>query len=86
LQRADLWLRVQTPRGDAEARQLLEPTLAELPKSAHGHAALAEACLRLDDAECARDAIQKAIQVRPRRAKYRALEAKISDTFAATGR
>jgi hypothetical protein len=89
LQRADLWLRVQTPRGASEARQLLESTLAARPSGArgqaHGQAALAEACLRLDDADCARRAIEKAIHARPQRAKYRALEAKISDTFAPRG-
>lgn len=81
LQRADLWLRVDTERGASEARALLESALHELPGSVHGQVALAEACLRLGDEGCARTAIHKAILARPWRAKYQALARDIDRTF-----
>lgn len=81
LQRADLWLRVQTPRAASEARSLLESALEELPGSVHGQVALAEACLRLGDETCARTAIHKAVLARPWRAKYRALARDIDQQF-----
>jgi hypothetical protein len=82
LQRADLWLRVQTPRAASKARDLLESALDELPGSVHGQVALATACLRLGDEACARTAIHKAVLARPWRAKYRALAQDIDRHFA----
>jgi len=82
LQRADLWLRVGSARGDREARSLLEAALRERPDSAHGQAALAEACLRLGDATCARAAVDAARALRPWRGGYRALARKIDAVFA----
>lgn len=82
LQRADLWLRVGSARGDREARNLLETALRERPDSAHGQAALAEACLRLGDATCARSAVDAARALRPWRGGYRALARKIDVAFA----
>jgi hypothetical protein len=83
LQRADLWLDVGTERGAREARSLLESALAELPRSAHGQAALAQACLLLRDQSCARAAIDKATQARPWRAGYRVLSRQIDAVFVA---
>jgi len=77
LQRADLWLRVGTARADHEARALLQSALHELPSSAHGQAALAEACLRLHDQTCARDAIDEAMRLRPWRGGYRVLSRRV---------
>ena len=77
LQRADLWLRVGSERGAREARDLLESALRELPDSAHGQAALAEACLRLSDHACARAAVSAARALRPWRGGYRTLASKI---------
>lgn len=73
LQRADLWLRIGTPRAAQEARRLLESALAERPESAHGQAALAQACLILEDQRCARTAVEQAQRARPWRASYRSL-------------
>lgn len=81
LQRADLWLRVESPRAASEARSLLESALEELPGSVHGQVALAEACMRLGDETCARTAIHKAVLARPWRAKYRALARDIDRQF-----
>lgn len=83
LQRADLWIDVGTQRGAREARSLLESALIELPNSAHGQAALAQACLLLSDESCARAAIGKAIEARPWRAGYRVLARRIDSAFAA---
>ncbi|HEX6242307.1 MAG TPA: hypothetical protein VFZ61_15455 [Polyangiales bacterium] len=81
LQRADLWLRIGTPRAAQEARRLQESALAERPGSAHGHAALAQACLILEDQGCARDAIEQAQRARPWRAGYRSLSRQIARAF-----
>jgi predicted Zn-dependent protease len=82
LQRADLWLRVGSERGDREARGLLESALRDAPGDAHGQAALAEACLRLQDQACARSAVEKAREVRPWRGGYRTLARKIDAAFS----
>jgi hypothetical protein len=81
LQRADLWLRVGSARGDREARSLLESALREAPQSAHGQAALAQACLRLQDSSCARQAVKTALGLRPWRGGYRTLARKIDSAF-----
>lgn len=81
VQRAELWLRVGSGRGDREARALLESALAEVPGDAHAQAALAEACLRLRDAECARNAVGVARTVRPWRGGYRSLSRRIEASF-----
>jgi hypothetical protein len=82
LQRADLWLRLDTPRAASEARSLLESALDELAGSVHGQVSLAKSCLRLGDEVCARTAIHKAVLARPGRAKYRALARQIDRAFA----
>jgi hypothetical protein len=81
VQRADVWLRVDTPQAAREARRLLEGALAELPGSVHGQVSLAEACLRLRDETCARTAIHTAVLARPWRTKYRALAERIDQAF-----
>jgi hypothetical protein len=81
VQRADVWLRVDSPQAAREARRLLEGALAELPGSVHGQVSLAEACLRLRDESCARTAIHTAVLARPWRAKYRALAERIDQAF-----
>lgn len=84
LQQADLWLRVGTERGAREARSLLESALTELPRNAHGQAALAKACLLLHDQGCARGAVDMAMQGRPWRAGYRVLSRQIDAAFLRT--
>ena len=83
LQRADLWLRTGTQRGAREARSLIESALVEIPRDAHGQAALAKACLALGDQGCARAAIGKAMQARPWRAGYRVISRQIDAALAA---
>lgn len=83
LQRADVWLNHKGQHAALEARRLLESALTDVATSAHGQAALAEACLRLEDAACARSAIAAARRIRPMRGGYRALERRIEASFAA---
>jgi cytochrome c-type biogenesis protein CcmH/NrfG len=82
LQRARHALRIPGKESAAKARSLLEDLLREKPRSGRAYAALAEACLRLRDASCARDAATKAVARQPRRVKYRALAARIDRMFA----
>lgn len=81
LQRGDLWLRIEGERAAREARELLESGLRELPQHARGQAALAQACLRLADESCARQAIGRAIEARPQRTKFRELARTIERRF-----
>lgn len=82
LVRADALLRHPSERAARQARALLEATLPEVPKDAHGRASLAEACLRLQDEACARAAIAEALALRPLRSRYRALARQVERTFA----
>ncbi|HEX6244365.1 MAG TPA: tetratricopeptide repeat protein, partial [Polyangiales bacterium] len=75
-------LRVGDAEAAAKARSLLEELVRDRPKNGRAYASLAEACLRLSDARCARDAVTKAVARQPRRAKYRALAGRIERTFA----
>ena len=81
LQRGDVWLSVGTVRAASVARRFIESALSERPKSAHGQAALARACLRLNDEDCARAAIERAREIRPKRRGYRRLERQIQVVF-----
>jgi hypothetical protein len=81
LVRADALLRNPSLRAAREARMLLEWTLPEVPSNAHARAALAEACMRLHDEACARAAISKALALRPRRSRYRALARQVERAF-----
>jgi hypothetical protein len=85
LQRGDLWLRISGARAAQRARELLESGLRELPDHGHGQGALAEACLRLGDESCARRAIERAIEARPQRSKFRQLSRDIEQQFASQG-
>jgi cytochrome c-type biogenesis protein CcmH/NrfG len=85
LQRARRALRRSDAEGAARARVLLEDLLRAKPKHGRAYAALAEACLRLEDAGCARTAVTRAVARQPRRVKYRALAARIDDAFSHDG-
>jgi cytochrome c-type biogenesis protein CcmH/NrfG len=82
LQHARRALRAPGVEGAEKARALLEDLLRVRPKSGRAYAALAEACLRLEDAACAHNAVTKAVARQPRRVKYRALAVRINRTFA----
>lgn len=82
LQHARRVLRRAGAEGAAQARVLLEDLLRAKPKNGRAYAALAEACLRLQDAGCARTAVTKAVARQPRRVRYKALAARIDRTFA----
>lgn len=84
LVRADALLRHPSARAAQEARALLEQTLPEVPRDAHGRAALAEACMRLGDESCARSAMDAALALRPRRSRYRKLAQRVESTFSTT--
>lgn len=73
--------RTAGPEGAAQARVMLEDLLRAKPKNGRAYAALAEACLRLEDAACARTAATKAVARQPRRVSYRALAARVDRTF-----
>ncbi len=60
-----------------QVRAQLAQVIAERPDNPHAHAALASACLRLRDAECALAAVKRAVRLRPKRAEYRELEASV---------
>jgi hypothetical protein len=81
LQRARRVLRRADAEGAAQARVLLEDLLRAKPRNGRAYAALAEACLRLEDAGCARTAATKAVARQPRRVSYRALAARIDRAF-----
>jgi hypothetical protein len=82
LQRARRVLRISGADGAAAARTLLEQLVHDRPRDGRAYAALAEACLQLADASCAREAVTKAVARQPRRAKYRALAGRIERAFA----
>ena len=67
--------------GALQARELLERAIAQHGDNPHAHAALAEACLRLRAAACARTAATRAVRLRPKREAYLLLEAKVQEAF-----
>jgi hypothetical protein len=81
LQQARRVLRSSGAEGAGRARTLLEGLVRDRPRNGRAYATLAEACLRLSDERCARDAVTKALARQPRRAKYRALAGHIQRTF-----
>jgi hypothetical protein len=82
LQHARRVLAMQDEEAAGRARDLLEQLVRDRPEDGRVYATLAEACLRLADAHCAREAVANAMARQPRRAKYRALAASIERTFA----
>jgi hypothetical protein len=77
-------LRLSGAEGAIRARTLLEDLVRDRPKDGRAYATLAEACLQLSDARCARDAVTQALAWQPRRAKYRALAGRIERAFASS--
>ena len=82
LARAEALLRGDRgPAGALQAKQLLDQAVAQQRDNPHAQAALAEACLRLRDAACARAAATRAVRLRPKREAYLRLEAKVQEAF-----
>jgi len=83
LKRAEQLLRKnRSTTAAGQAKELLMLAIAQQNDNPHAHGALAEACLRLRDATCARGAVARAVRLRPKREAYLTLESKIRDAFA----